>query len=139
MVVTTAPFLVNSQNEIGVPARFATPRTTTLALAPTAVRLPPKSAPSANDSLGGSRVAHANLDSPGVTVAFPGQTLREKAGPRAERCAGRHTVASASVGGRWEARTAGCTPASTPTTSAAATPPATEPAGITAGQSRDTA
>ena len=47
--VTIAPFLVNSQNEIGEPDRVAMPRTTTLALAPIAVGLPPKSAPMASD------------------------------------------------------------------------------------------
>jgi hypothetical protein len=47
--VTMAPFLVNSQNEMGEPDRIAMPRMTTLALAPIAVRFPPKSAPIATD------------------------------------------------------------------------------------------
>ncbi|KZB79177.1 hypothetical protein AVL48_16360 [Amycolatopsis regifaucium] len=38
---------MNSQKEMGLPARAAMPRTTTLALAPMAVALPPKSAPRA--------------------------------------------------------------------------------------------
>src|SRR5688572_13205290 len=45
--VTTRPYLVNCQNVIGVPARSAMPRTTTLAEAPMAVALPPRSAPRA--------------------------------------------------------------------------------------------
>src|SRR6516164_7217804 len=45
IAVTTAPLRVNSQKEIGLSARRAIPRMTTLALAPTAVRLPPKSVP----------------------------------------------------------------------------------------------
>ena len=46
--VITAPLRVNSQKEIGWLDRRAMPSMTTLALAPTAVRLPPKSAPSAS-------------------------------------------------------------------------------------------
>ena len=46
--VTTSPYLVNSQKEIGCRLRAAMPRTTTLALAPMAVALPPRSAPSAS-------------------------------------------------------------------------------------------
>src|SRR6266508_2166541 len=45
--VTTRPLRVNSQNEIGDPARRAMPSTTTLALAPIAVALPPRSVPRA--------------------------------------------------------------------------------------------
>ncbi|COX87490.1 Uncharacterised protein [Mycobacterium tuberculosis] len=46
--MTTAPLRVNSQNEMGAPARRAIPSMTTFALAPIAVRLPPKSAPRAS-------------------------------------------------------------------------------------------
>src|SRR5674476_1639961 len=42
---TSEPYFVNSQKEIGWPLRFAIPATTTLALAPIAVALPPRSAP----------------------------------------------------------------------------------------------
>jgi hypothetical protein len=45
--VTTAPLRVNSQKEMRLSERLAIPSMTTLALAPTAVRFPPKSAPSA--------------------------------------------------------------------------------------------
>src|SRR6516164_7662969 len=45
IAVTTAPLRVNSQKEMGLSARRAIPRMTTLALAPTAVRLPPRSVP----------------------------------------------------------------------------------------------
>ena len=45
---TTSPLRVNSQKLIGEPYRAAMPRTTTLALAPTAVALPPRSAPMAS-------------------------------------------------------------------------------------------
>ena len=46
--VTIAPFRVNSQKVIGWPDRAAIPSTTTFALAPIAVALPPRSAPSAS-------------------------------------------------------------------------------------------
>jgi hypothetical protein len=42
-------FRVNSKNEIREPDLIAMPRMTTLALAPIAVRFPPKSAPIASD------------------------------------------------------------------------------------------
>ena len=48
-MVTTAPLRVNSQKLMGCPSRAAMPSITTLALAPTAVRFPPKSAPAARD------------------------------------------------------------------------------------------
>src|ERR1700744_2244280 len=43
--VTTAPLLVKSQKETGWPARCAIPTATIFALAPTAVRLPPRTVP----------------------------------------------------------------------------------------------
>ena len=46
IAVTTAPRLVKSQKDTGLPERCAIPMTTTLALAPTAVRLPPSTVPS---------------------------------------------------------------------------------------------
>jgi hypothetical protein len=46
--VTTIPYLVNCQNVMRWPVRAAIPMATTLALAATAVPLPPNSAPSAN-------------------------------------------------------------------------------------------
>src|SRR5687767_14683397 len=49
MTVTTSPYRVNSQKEMGRPLRSASPRMTTLADAPTAVALPPRSAPNASD------------------------------------------------------------------------------------------
>src|SRR4028119_1791185 len=47
-VATIKPYLVNCQNEMGWPLRAAMPMITTLALAPTAVALPPRSAPAAS-------------------------------------------------------------------------------------------
>ena len=46
--VTTMPYRVNCQKVMRCPVRAAMPMATTLALAATAVPLPPKSAPSAN-------------------------------------------------------------------------------------------
>src|SRR5690606_5788330 len=46
--VTISPYLVNCQKLIGAPLRAAMPSTTTLAAAPTAVALPPRSAPNAS-------------------------------------------------------------------------------------------
>ena len=46
--VTTSPYLVKCQNEIGCPLRAAIPMITTFALAPTAVAFPPRSDPSAS-------------------------------------------------------------------------------------------
>ena len=46
--VTTSPYLVKCQNEIGWPLRAAMPMITTFALAPTAVAFPPRSDPSAS-------------------------------------------------------------------------------------------
>lgn len=45
---TMAPYLLNSQKEMGWPLRLAMPVATTLALAPIAVALPPRSAPSSS-------------------------------------------------------------------------------------------
>ena len=74
ITVTTAPLRVNSQNEMGLSARRAIPSMTTFALAPTAVRLPPKSAPraSAHHSASGwakSGMLPASSATMGVMVA----------------------------------------------------------------------
>jgi len=47
-VVTTMPYRVKVPKEMGWPSRAAIPVTTTLALAPIAVALPPRPAPRAN-------------------------------------------------------------------------------------------
>src|SRR6202012_4241904 len=49
ITVTSTPLRVNCQNEIGLPDFSAMPTMTMLALDPTAVRLPPRSPPRAND------------------------------------------------------------------------------------------
>ena len=61
--MTMAPFLVNSQKEMGELDRIAIPRTTTLALAPIAVRFPPKSAPIASDHHSASACAGSAMPS----------------------------------------------------------------------------
>jgi hypothetical protein len=55
--VTTIPYRVNCQKLIGWPVRAVIPMATTLALAATAVPLPPKSAPSAKDHYRGTPCA----------------------------------------------------------------------------------
>src|SRR5829696_3857337 len=65
---TIRPYLVKVQKLIGLPAPSARPSTTTLAEAPTAVALPPKSAPSAN-------AHHSTCDWPVLLAATRSATM----------------------------------------------------------------
>src|SRR2546421_12499446 len=71
------PLRVNSQNEMEYPDRSAMPIITMLALEPTAVRLPPKSPPSASDHHNTLWCSWCGMDEPrwvtiGVIVATYG-------------------------------------------------------------------